>query len=86
MLLPYGISIFQVFFFTILKADSDSSKKSSYTKYPSFLKILVGTWSKIEKTLVAMESESAFRIVKKKLEKSISHRVATHFKVDMTKV
>ena len=53
-LLPYGISIFQVFFFTILKADSDSSKKSSYTKYPSFLKILVGTWSKIEKTLVAM--------------------------------
>ena len=47
---PYGISIFQVDFFTILKADSDSSKKSSYTNYLSFLKIIMGTQSKIRKT------------------------------------
>ena len=48
---PYGRSIFKIHFFAILIADSDSSQKSVYTNYFSFLKILMGTLSKMQKTI-----------------------------------
>ena len=48
---PYGRSIFKIHFFAILIADSDLSQKSVYTNYFSFLKILMGTLSKMQKTI-----------------------------------
>ena len=47
---PYRRSIFQNWNFSILIADSGSSQKSSYTNYFHFSKILMGTWSKLQKT------------------------------------
>ena len=47
---PYGRSNFQIHFFAVLIADSDSSQKSVYTNWSSFLKILMGTLSKMPKT------------------------------------
>ena len=47
---PYGRSNFQIHFFAILIADSDSSQKSVYTNCSSFFKIQMKTLSKIPKT------------------------------------
>ena len=48
---PYGRSNFQIHFFVLLITDSDCSQKSVYTNYFSFLKILMGTLSKRQKTI-----------------------------------
>ena len=48
---PMERSIFQNSFFYILRPDSDSSRKSSYTNCPHFLNIPIGSWSNLQKTL-----------------------------------
>ena len=49
--LPYRGSNFQSDFFAILIADSDSLQKTTWRKCLSFLQILLGTPSKLEKTV-----------------------------------
>ena len=48
---PMERSIFQNSFFYILRPDSDSSRKSSYTNCPHFFNIPIGSWSNLQKTL-----------------------------------
>ena len=46
---PYEKVNFQNHFFTNLKVDSDSSQKSVYTNYSSFLNIPTRSWSNTQK-------------------------------------